>query len=292
MPKITVVIPTYNRETGLMRVLNSLTAQTEKDFEVVVVEDGSRVAEKVVNDFKPKLQNLRYHWQENSGPARARNQGIKLATANLIAFTDDDMKLPADWLEKLLDGFDRHPEVVGVGGYMKAPEEVFQSSKFAQYEWFVSHDIYHADSREKVGGFENPAGGTNNLAFKKEVLEEVNGFDENFPVPAGEDADLKKRLTDKGYKLLYLPLQADHYQPYGLKRFIRQSFVRGVGTYYFVNKHEGKILRRTIYSRFLVLPIQLLIDLTKKDVRPFAFIKLLENFNVARGLLSASGGKK
>ena len=202
------------------------------------------------------------------------------------------MKLPADWLEKLLDGFDRHPEVVGVGGYMKAPEEVFQSSKFAQYEWFVSHDIYHADSREKVGGFENPAGGTNNLAFKKEVLEEVNGFDENFPVPAGEDADLKKRLTDKGYKLLYLPLQADHYQPYGLKRFIRQSFVRGVGTYYFVNKHEGKILRRTIYSRFLVLPIQLLIDLTKKDVRPFAFIKLLENFNVARGLLSASGGKK
>lgn len=290
-PKISVVIPTYNREEGLRRVLNSLLSQTIKDFEIIVVEDGSKVAEKIVSEFQNKIKFMRYFWQENAGPAAARNLGIRQANAAIIAFTDDDMKLPPEWLEKLLDGFARHPEVSGVGGYMKAPNEVFIKSKFAQYEWFVSHITYHADETEKVGGFENPAGGTNNLAFKKDILNEVGGFDENFPVPAGEDADLKKRITDKGYKLLYIPLKAEHYQPYGLKRFIRQSYVRGIGTYYFVNKHEGKLSTKTIYSRFLVLPVQFLHDLLNSTARPYSFIRLLENFNVARGLLAASQRK-
>ncbi len=292
MPKISVVIPTYNRPDGLRRVLDSLAEQTEKDFALVVVEDGSHVGEEIVRDYTRKLKSIDYFWQENAGPAKARNRGIKEAKTDLIAFTDDDMKLPSDWVEKMLDGFKRHPEVVGVGGYMKAPEEVFKNNKFAQYEWFVSHDIYQADNQERVGRFENPAGGTNNLAFKKKILNEVNGFDENFPVPAGEDADLKKRITDLGYKLLYIPLKADHYQPYGLKRFIRQSYVRGVGTYYFVNKHESPLTGDVIYSRFLAVPTQFLKDLARRKTRPYAFIRLLENFNIARGLLSASRKQK
>lgn len=291
MSKFSVVIPTYKRPEGLDRVLNSLIDQSDSDFEVVVVEDGSKVAESICNKFKANL-NISYFWQENSGPAKARNLGVKKAKGEIIAFTDDDMKLPTDWIAKLKDGFKRHPEVGGVGGFMKAPESVFQSSKFAQYEWFVSHKTYHADLNERVGGFENPAGGTNNIAFKKEVLEEVGGFDEHFPVPAGEDADLKKRITDRDHKLLYIPLQADHYQPYGLKRFVRQSYVRGVGTYYFVNKHEHPLSNKVIYSRFLVLPGQLLKDILNRDTRKYAFIKFLENYNVARGLLAASKGKK
>lgn len=291
MSKFSVVIPTYKRPEGIRRVLNSLVGQTDKDFEVVVVEDGSKVASDVCQEFKDDLK-IAYFWQENAGPAKARNLGFKKALGEVIAFTDDDMKLPQDWVAKLKMGFRTHPEVVGVGGFMKAPESVFQKSKFAQYEWFVSSVTYHADSQERVGGFESPAGGTNNIAFKKKILDEVGGFDENFPVPAGEDADLKKRITDKGYKLLYIPIQADHYQPYGLKRFIRQSFVRGVGTYYFVNKHERPLTKKVIYHRFLAIPGQFLVDISQKDTRGFAFIKLLENFNIARGLLAASQGRK
>lgn len=288
MPKITVVIPTYNRPEGIERVLESLTTQKFQDFEVVVVEDGSGVGEEIVARFKKRLPSVRYFWQENAGPAKARNKGIKEAQAEVIAFTDDDMRLPADWLSKLVDGFKRYPQVAGVGGYMRAPDQVFATNPFAKYEWFVSHDTYQADEKEKIGGFENPAGGTNNIAFKKRVLDEVGGFDEHFPVPAGEDADLKKRITDKGHKLLYIPLMAEHWQPYGFKRFLRQSFVRGVGTYYFVNKHEGQVSRPMIYARFLALPRSLLKDLLYPKTRPYAWIRLLENFYIARGLLHAS----
>lgn len=294
MPKISVVIPTYNRPEGLKRVLTSISAQSFKEFEVIVVEDGSKVGEAIVNDFSKQIPTIKYLWQENAGPAKARNTGIKATKADIVAFTDDDMKLPEDWLAILYQGFQDYPQVAGVGGYMRAPDVVLEKNIFAQYEWYVSHDYYHADEEKKVGGFENPAGGTNNIAFKKSVLDEVNGFDEHFPVPAGEDADLKKRITDKGYQLLYVPLKADHYQPYGFKRFLRQSFVRGVGTYYFVNKHEKPLSKGVIYSRFLVLPKQLLVDLVSSKTRRFAFIKLLENINVARGLLSAAnkGGVK
>lgn len=291
MVKISVVIPTYNRPDGLERVLTSLVQQTMRDFELIVVEDGSKVGEKVVNHFKGKLPVVKYYWQANAGPATARNRGIKESSSQLIAFTDDDMQLPPDWLEQILAGFNKHPEVVGVGGYMKAPPAVFQRSIFAQYEWFVSHDIYQANQKSSIGGFENPAGGTNNIAFKKVVLEEVGLFDPNFPVPAGEDADLKKRITDRGYQLLYIPLQALHYQPYGLKRFIKQSYLRGIGTFYFVNKHESKISSPVIYRRFLVLPLNFLVDLLSKKTRKFAVIRLIESFMIARGLLTASKGK-
>ena len=138
MSKFSVVIPTYKRAEGLGRVLKSLADQTDKDFEVIVIEDGSKVASKVCQGFETDLK-ITYFWQENAGPAKARNLGIKKALGEIVAFTDDDMKLPQDWVERLKQGFIRYTEVVGVGGFMKAPQDVFQKSKFAHRQW-QGHD--------------------------------------------------------------------------------------------------------------------------------------------------------
>lgn len=90
---ISVVIPVYNRSTELRRALNSLVAQTEKNFEALVIDDGSEEdIESVIHQFKNQL-NIRYFRLEHSGgPAKARNKGIKEATGEWISFLDSD-----DW---------------------------------------------------------------------------------------------------------------------------------------------------------------------------------------------------
>ncbi|MCS6911591.1 MAG: glycosyltransferase family 2 protein, partial [Anaerolineales bacterium] len=132
-----VVIPTYNRQATLRRCLTALLAQTYPAHEIIVVDDGSTdgTAEMMTRDFPI----VRFFRQKNAGPASARNRGIREASGDVIAFTDDDCLPPADWLERLADGYRRHPDVAGVGGYLDAPDEVLADNALAQYDYFVSH---------------------------------------------------------------------------------------------------------------------------------------------------------
>ena len=92
-PRVSVVIPTYNRAADLRRCLRSLAAQTMKDFEVIVCDDGSTDdSAVVVSEFGDRL-DVTYDWAENwGGPARPRNRGIAMARGEFIAFLDSD-----DW---------------------------------------------------------------------------------------------------------------------------------------------------------------------------------------------------
>ncbi len=211
--RISLVIPTHNRKDTLRRCLATAASQDYPDCEIIVVDDGSAdgTGEMVQREF-PQVHYIRQ--ERNRGPAAARNQGIEAATGEMIAFTDDDCLLPPDFLSRLADGYRRYPEAAGVGGYLEAPEELLQTNPFARYEAYVTHRIYHAGAEEYLGGFECPAGGTNSMSYRKAALLEVGGFDESFPYAAGEDADLKWRVVQRGYRLLYVPVKVVHLQPY------------------------------------------------------------------------------
>lgn len=269
---ISVVIPTIGRET-LKACLQSLAAQTyPRDlFGVIVVEDGSREAEKTVNDF-----GFRYLFQEHRGPAAARNFGARSAPGEVLAFTDDDCTVPRDWLEKLADGYFRHPDVAGVGGYMEAPTEILLTNPFAAYESYMTRQVYKAGDTEIFGGFEVPTGGTNNLSYRKEIFEKAGGFDERFPGAAGEDADLKKRITGAGKKLLYIPLKVTHYHRYRLSSFIRQNHDRGLGSLYFHKKHGAQLGRLTLIRGITISPLSFLSDCFVSKINwRVAFLKTL-----------------
>lgn len=231
-----VVIPTYNRHATLRQCLNALLAQSHPAQEIIVVDDGSTdgTAEMMTSDFP----TIRYFRQHNAGPASARNRGIREATGDFIAFTDDDCLPPADWLERLADGYRRHPEVAGVGGYLDAPDEVLEHNALAQYDYFVSHTLYKAGDEEYVGGFECPAGGTNSMSYAKRWLDSVGGFDETFPYAAGEDADLKWRICQRGARLLYVPVRVLHLHRYEWESFRAQQIRRGRGAVHFERKHS------------------------------------------------------
>lgn len=237
--RFSLIIPTYNRQTLLRRCLTAATAQRYPDYEVIVVDDGSpdKTGEMVRSDF-PQVRYIRQ--EPNRGPAAARNRGIEIATGEIIAFTDDDCLIPVDFLARLAEGYQHCPEIAGAGGYLEAPDDILQQNVFAQYEAYVTHHIYHAGPEPYVGGFECPAGGTNSMSYRKRVLEEVGGFDETFPVPGGEDADLKWRVVQQGYRLLYVPIKVVHLHEYTLTRFWKQYHTHGRGAVFFERKHRGR----------------------------------------------------
>lgn len=279
---ISVVIPTYKRKEKLIQTLSSLKEQnfSKNDYEVIVVEDGSKDAEELVRNFN---SNFKYYWQENAGPAKARNLGIKKAKGEIIAFTDDDCVVPKDWLLRLSEGFKAHPDVAGVGGYLEASEGTLERNIFARYERFVSRRDYGIKEVEMVGGFDSPAGGTNNVSYKKEILEEVGLFDETFPVAAGEDADLKWRITEKGYRLLFIPLKVEHHQDYNFAGFLRQAYNRGVGTYHFQKKWGKEQSAAKINFMMLYLPLRLFKKLLLTRNKLMSILEFFYLFQELRG---------
>ncbi len=230
---ISVVIATHNRKEKLRHCIAAITRQTHPASQIIVVDDASTDGTGAMLEAEfPHVEYVRL--EANQGPAVARNRGIRIAHEEIIAFTDDDCLPPPNWLEQLSAGFTDYPQVVGVGGYQDPPKELIRHNPIARAEHLDRLQRWgESAERPQCGGYEVPGFGTNNAAYKRRVLLEVGGFDETFPVAAGEDADLKWRITEKGYKLLYLPLKVEHHRAYTWRAQWHSSIRRGIGAYYF-----------------------------------------------------------
>ena len=240
MRSFSVVLATSSgRSETLRQCLASIFANdySQELFEVIVIDSGiDPKGLAVIEEFKKSDRNLKFYspsWG-NVGPAKARNLGIKKAQNEIVAFTDDDCAVPVDWLTRFNEGYERYPEVAGVGGYLEAPAEILGSNIFAQYEKFHEWSQYNIQDHEFVSTKRDEAPfETNNISYKKLVLKEVGGFDESFsalPIyVTGEDGDLKERVVGRGYRVLFIPIKVTHLQEYGLKRFWKQQLARGMG---------------------------------------------------------------
>jgi len=121
MPRVSVVVPLYNKGPFLLRALASLANQTFQDFEAIVVNDGSTdQGEKLVAEFgDPRVRLIN---QVNAGPGAARNRGIADATGGLTAFLDADDEWLPEYLQIAVDAFDKNPELgCFTQGYLEAP---------------------------------------------------------------------------------------------------------------------------------------------------------------------------
>lgn len=109
MPKVSVIIPTYNHPDAVTEAIASVAAQTERDLEILVVDDGStdgtREAVIAIEDDR-----IRYLYKSNGGPASARNHGLAAATGVYVAFLDHDDLWPPEFLEVMLEHLARKPE--------------------------------------------------------------------------------------------------------------------------------------------------------------------------------------
>jgi glycosyltransferase involved in cell wall biosynthesis len=120
-PKVSVCIPTYNRKDYLKEALKSVFAQTYKDYEVVIVDDGS--TDGTEDMLKDSGYDVRYYWAEHIGQAAARNKLIELARGEYITFLDSDDLLFPDAVQKLMDVIDSYgPDVFAYGSYIGVDE--------------------------------------------------------------------------------------------------------------------------------------------------------------------------
>lgn len=156
MPKISVIVPVYNTEKYLKRCLESILNQTYKDFEIIIINDGSTDnSKKIINEYiKNNPEKVKSYFQRNSGLSMARNFGIKKATGDYISFIDSD-----DFIDKNL--------------FKNLENEIEKGTDLIKFKLITVNDNYK--EKEKIAGptFKNINGqeAFNRLVFKDSLLE-------------------------------------------------------------------------------------------------------------------------
>ncbi len=195
MPRVSVVIPTYERPDLLERLLKSVYEQTYKDFEVIVVDDNSSRREEY-KDLLAKFSDVKYFVNEgNKGAPYSRNRGIQMADGELIALVDDD----DEWLPEKLEGqveiFDENPDHLGI---VYTWTKAIKNNKVC-FE-YASEVTGHAIRDILLECFiPSPS-----VLVRKTALFDAGLFDVN--MPSCQDWDMWTRILAKGY--FCLPLKS------------------------------------------------------------------------------------
>ena len=216
MPTVSVIIPTCNRVDSLKQAVDSALNQTYRDFEIVVVNDGSTDR---TSEYLSALNNplLRYcEFAENRGGSSARNEGINKARGSLVAFLDDDDCWEPSKLEEQVNAMNRENADLCYTGVFK---RTFRG-KIKRYIFMVPRfaDLYKSIMAN------NFLGGTSSIIVKKELLEKIRGFDPL--LPAMQDWDLFIRLLKNGCKIYGIDKPLVQYQVVDISRNISGSFHR------------------------------------------------------------------
>ena len=215
---VSVVLATHNRKELLKECLKSLFNQTypKERYEIIVVNDGSTDGtEEVLKKYAKKAPCIfKCFSQENKGPSAARNLGIEHAKGEIICFTDDDCIADERWIENLVKEF-TNEKVGGVGGEIVAYNPKTSVEKYARMD--------------QESAIRNSFLITCNAAYRKDVLESVNGFDGNLRY-GGDDIDVGIKVKLMGYELKYAPdAIVYHKHRTTLNDLIKQRYNYGVG---------------------------------------------------------------
>jgi glycosyltransferase involved in cell wall biosynthesis len=198
---VAVVVATHNRPRRLGLMLASLRAQTRPPDEVVVVDDGSTPETAAVLATEAERGDLPLRVlrrDEPGGPATAREAGWRATRARLIAFTDDDCAPTPGWLAELERVAAANPDGFVQGRTLPDPDELDNLGPFSRSIWVRELD---------------PAFQTCNIAYPRELLERIDGFDtEAFGrEPGGEDCDLGWRAIETGARPAFAPEALVHH---------------------------------------------------------------------------------
>jgi lipopolysaccharide/colanic/teichoic acid biosynthesis glycosyltransferase/GT2 family glycosyltransferase len=229
---ISVIVPAFNAGEVLPACLAALQAQSlpPEDYEVIVVDDGSTDGTFALAAGAP----VRAIQVPHGGPAAARNAGVQAARGSLLAFTDSDCVPTPDWLAQLTRPFE-NPEVVGVrGAYLTRQSQLV--ARFVQLEY---EDKYDRMARRDTIDFID----TSSAAYRRVVFLKNRGFEAAFPTASVEDQEFSFRLSQKGYKLQFVPAaRVYHRHDRTLWEYLRRKFWIGYWKAYLLRWHPEKAL--------------------------------------------------
>ena len=220
--KYSVIVPVYNRIDEVRDLLESLSAQTLKSFEVIIVEDGSsEPCKDVVESFASRV-DVHYYFKSNEGRSIARNYGIERSSGDYLVFFDSDCVIPPDYFAILDREFNVRP-LDCFGGPDAAHSSFTPTQKaisFAMTSFLTTGGI-----RGGKVQMEKFVPRSFNMGYSRKVYETVGGFREMF----SEDIDMSTRIRQAGFTIgLIHPAHVFHKRRIDFAKFWRQVYVFGM----------------------------------------------------------------
>ncbi|WP_018109574.1 glycosyltransferase [Bacteroides propionicifaciens] len=231
------IIPVYNRPEEVDELLESLTHQTLKNFEVLIVEDGSKErCEHILKKYTDQL-DLHYFFKPNSGPADSRNFGAKQSKGEFLIILDSDCIAPSTYLEEV-DRAITTNSIEAYGGPDAAHDSftpIQKAINYAMTSFFTTGGI--RGGKKKMDKFYPRSF---NLGIKKEAFEQLNGFSSDMRF--GEDIDFSIRIYQNNYNCTYLPQAwVYHKRRSNFRQFFKQVHNSGIARINLFKKYPSSL---------------------------------------------------
>ena len=234
--KYSIIVPVYNRPDEVDELLQSLCDQTAKDFEVLIVEDGSqRDCKAVVDKYGDRL-DVKYFMKQNSGPGQSRNYGAERASGEYLLILDSDVVLPTGYLEAVDRSIISSPSpIVAFGGPDAAHPSFTPVQKAISYSmtsFFTTGGI--RGGKAKLDKFYPRSF---NMGIRRDIYLQLGGFSK---MRFGEDIDFSYRIVEAGYQPRLFPeAWVWHKRRTDFRKFFRQVYNSGIARINLEKRHPG-----------------------------------------------------
>ena len=244
--KYSIIVPVFNRPDEGDELLESLCHQEVKDFEVIIVEDGSKKPCKDVCDKYAGILDLHYYFKENSGPGQSRNYGAERANGEWLIVLDSDVVLPNDYLKAVETELSNHnsqfstlnSQLAAWGGPDASHPSFTPIQKAISYSmtsFFTTGGIRGGKGKKLDKFFPR----SYNMGIRREVYQELGGFTK---MRFGEDIDFSYRIIEAGYKTALIPeAWVWHKRRTDFRKFFRQVYNSGIARINLEKRHPGTL---------------------------------------------------
>ena len=239
--KYSIIVPVYNRPDEVDELLQSLTQQTFRDIEVIIVEDGSSLpCEDVVHRYAGKLP-LRYYKKENSGPGQTRNYGAEHSQGEYLIFLDSDCVLPPGFLQSVEDELSIVNSQLSIdswGGPDRAHDSFTPVQKAISYSMtsFLTTGGIRGGKKQMDKRFYPRSF---NMGIRSSLYRQLGGFSS---MRFGEDIDLSLRIYESGASCRLFPeAWVWHKRRTDFKKFFKQVHNSGIARINLMKRHPGSL---------------------------------------------------
>ena len=232
--KFSIIIPVFNRPDEVDELLESLCQQTVKDFEVLIIEDGSVKPCKDVCDKYANVLDLHYYAKENSGPGQSRNYGAERSNGEYVIILDSDVVLPVGYLQAVEDELKQKPCEAFGGPDSAHPSftPVQKAISYSMTSFFTTGGI--RGGKAKLDKFYPRSF---NMGIRREVYLQLGGFSK---MRFGEDIDFSYRIVEAGYMPRLFPeAWVWHKRRTDFRKFFRQVYNSGIARINLEKRHPG-----------------------------------------------------
>ena len=241
--KYSIIVPVYNRPDEVDELLESLCQQTVKDFEVLIIEDGSQRDCKSVTEKYAGRLDVKYFMKPNSGPGQSRNYGAERAQGDWLIILDSDVVLPEGYLAAVEKEI-KSEELIVKSSHLAAfggPDAAHPS--FTPIQKAIS---YSMTSFFTTGGIRGGKAKLDkfyprsfNMGIRRDVYQQLGGFSK---MRFGEDIDFSYRIVEAGYKPQLFPeAWVWHKRRTDFRKFFRQVYNSGIARINLEKRHPGTL---------------------------------------------------